>query len=292
MKTSLKALISESAYRVVGQDNKNYVPHQTHRVEIIQFWSDGGYFISRNKLHSIKPGNIVIINSMELHYSNPSDVEKYNRSKLIVSMDCFKQICSLCNFSRLFEDLMYNGSCQFPFEPKAIVAQQVDSLLKKSSYSFSNADKSPNAQATIINCLIEILSILMQCDTTCAPADESNSIAHKMTAYINQKLTNWEEFSLESLCEELHISRSYATHLFKDITNKSMTQYIMDLRLAEAQKLLLTTDLKVTDIAEMLNFKDSTTFCKMFKKHIGCTTRSFRVSVGGAAVNLVDNSNE
>jgi AraC-like DNA-binding protein len=112
-----------------------------------------------------------------------------------------------------------------------------------------------------------------------------------MTDYINKKLANWDDFSPEDICKELHISRSYAAHLFKDLTNKSMTQYIMDLRLAEATKLLLTTDLKVFDIAEMLNFKDSTTFCKIFKKYIGCTPRHFRISAGDISANTSNDSN-
>ena len=280
MKPLTETLISESAYRVVGYDNKNFVPHQTNRVEILQFWSDGGYFIARNKLHPIKPGNIVMINSMELHYSNPSDVDKYNRSKLIISMDCFKQICSLCNFTKLFDELINNGSYLFQFDAKETATKQIDVLFKKASEAYVNMHNIPTAQASIINCTIELLSMLEHHAVSTVNVEPFNDIVHKMTDYINKKLVDWEDFSLDNICKELHISRSYAAHLFKDLTNKSMTQYIMDLRLTEAKKLLLTTDLKVFDIAEMLNFKDSTTFCKMFKKHVGCTPRSFRISAG------------
>lgn len=290
MKSFPETLISEAAYRVVGYDSKNFVPHTTNRVEIIQFWSDGGYFIARNKLHPIKPGSIVLINSMELHYSNPSDAEKYNRSKLIISIDCFKQICSLCNFTELFGELMHYGSCCFPLSPKATASLQIDSLFKKVSCSFSNVKKSPTDQATIINCTIEILTLLTHCTITSTNTETSNNVAQQMTNYINKKLVDWEDFSLEDICKELHISRSYAAHLFKDLTNKSMTQYIMDLRLSEAKKLLLTTDLKVFDIAEMLNFKDSTTFCKMFKKHVGCTPRFFRISSGDVSAIISNES--
>ncbi len=287
-----KSIISESAYRIIGHDNKNYVPHKTNRVEIIQFWSDGGYFISRNKLHPIKPGTVVLINSTELHYSNPTDASKYNRSKLIISMDCFKQICSLCNLMSLFDELMDNGSCCYPFEPKTAIAKRVDSLLNKASVSFSNIQNLPDAQSTIITCTIELLTLLTYCSTIPENIDKSDSIIHQMTDYINKKAENWDDFSLEDICKELHISHSYASYLFKKLTNKSMTQYVMDLRLAEATKLLLTTDLKVFDIAEMLNFKDSTTFCKIFKKHIGCTPRHFRLSAGDLSANASNDSNE
>lgn len=101
-----------------------------------------------------------------------------------------------------------------------------------------------------------------------------------MTSYINNHLSTWEEISLQNLCDHLHISASYASHLFKQLTNKSITQYSNNLRISEAKKLLLSTDLKIHDIAEILKFKDSTTFCKTFKKYTQSTPKHYRLTNG------------
>ncbi len=288
MNSALKKLIYESDYRTMGYDSKNATPHHDNSVEIIQFWSDGGYFITRNNIFPIKPGLIVIINAMDIHYSNPSNVDKYNRSKLIVSSDCFNQICSLCGLEELSAGITDVGGRMYLLDPKKEVAQQADLLFKEAYRCFSNAGKIPTAQATIIDCVIRILTLLAQDTTIATNNGDADHTLEQMTNYINNQLSSWEDISLNGICNELHISRSYAAHLFKELTNKSMTQYVMDLRLSEAKKLLLTTDLKVFDIAEILKFKDSTTFCKTFKKHTGYTPRTYRMSQGVVSVNSLD----
>ena len=60
MNTSLQNLIYESDYRTIGYDSRNALPHHDNSIEIIQFWSDGGHFITRNNFFPIKPGLIII----------------------------------------------------------------------------------------------------------------------------------------------------------------------------------------------------------------------------------------
>ena len=42
--------IYESEYRVVGTDARYALPHHDDSIEIIQTWSDGGYFIVKNNI--------------------------------------------------------------------------------------------------------------------------------------------------------------------------------------------------------------------------------------------------
>lgn len=288
MNALLQTLIHESDYRTIGSDSRNAMPHHDNSVEIIQFWSDGGYFITRNNIFPIKPGMIILINAMDIHYSNPSNVDKYNRSKLIISSECFNQICTLCNLNDLILKLIKSGGCMFPLDPKKESSQLADALFKEAFRCFSNSKNLPTAQATIIDCIIQLLCILSQNDSKTLNTPTADRTLQQMTNYINNQLLSWEDISLNAICHELHISRSYAAHLFKELTNKSMTQYVMDLRISEAKKLLLTTDLKIFDIAEILKFKDSTTFCKTFKKQTGYTPRTYRISEGVVSINALD----
>ena len=102
--------IHEADYKTIGCDAKNALPHHDNSIEIIQFWSEGGYFVVRNNVFPITPCSIVVVNAMETHYSNPSNNQKYNRSKLIISSDCFRHICELCGFSALYETIFRQGA--------------------------------------------------------------------------------------------------------------------------------------------------------------------------------------
>ena len=276
---NLKTLIHESHYHAIGYDLKNALPHHDKSIEIIQFWSDGGYFIAKNNIFPIKPGMIVIINALDIHYSNPSNIEKYNRSKLIVSTDCFKRLCDLCALDELYESVVQTGGLMCQFDPKSELSLMADSLFEKASHNFSNPG-SPVTQAQIIDCIIRLLILLFQNENKGHLTASTEHTLQQMTNYINNQLLTWEDISLKKICRELHISSSYASHLFKELTNKSVTKYAMDLRISEAKKLLLTTDMKIFDIAELLKFKDSTTFCKTFKKYTGYTPRGYKGSEG------------
>ena len=97
-----------------------------------------------------------------------------------------------------------------------------------------------------------------------------------ITEYINEHASTWEALSLEEMSNNLHISRSYISHLFKRTTGQPLMQFIAERRIAESKKLLINTDMKVQEISERLNYSNSTVFCKTFKKIVGKTPNEYR----------------
>lgn len=268
--------IYELEYQTIGYDLRSAKPHREDCIEILQFWSKGGYFIVRNHIFPIAPGTLLIVNAMETHYSNPSNVDSYNRSKIILSFKRFRQICELCDFSALYEELYRKGGCIYPFPPAQKEAQLADAMFQKAFQRFSSGDPDLTVQADIVSYTIRLLSLLHTPPRPASAVVQTDSTIYLMTEYINNQLLSWEHVTPENLCAALHISYSYASHLFKQLTKQSITQYATNLRLAEAKKLLANTDLKIYNIAELLKFKDSTTFCKTFKKHVGCSPEAYR----------------
>ena len=83
--------IYELEYQNIGYDLRNAKPHREDCIEMLQFWSKGGYFIVRNHIFPITPGTLLIVNAMETHYSNPSNVDTYNRSRRSWPMRCSRR---------------------------------------------------------------------------------------------------------------------------------------------------------------------------------------------------------
>ena len=153
--------IYEVEHHVIGtkSDTRLALPHHDNSIEIIQTWSDGGYFIVKNHIFPIKPGSIILINAMETHYSNPSNPDIYNRSKLIVSTDFFKTICKTCGLLEFAEEHIFQsgGAC---FTPAIDVAKNIDAHLKETASSLSNSDDRL-VQAQVVLAIISILSSLI-----------------------------------------------------------------------------------------------------------------------------------
>lgn len=81
---------------------------------------------------------------------------------------------------------------------------------------------------------------------------------------------------------ELNISQNHLAKTIRSETGKSVSAWIDERIIAEAQSLLLQTDLPINDIAYRLTFKEPTNFTKYFKKFTGVTPKNYRLSAGSA----------
>ena len=85
-----------------------------------------------------------------------------------------------------------------------------------------------------------------------------------------------EDISLESVANAFHLSASYVSSLFKQQANKGFRKYIIDRRIEQAQKLLLTTNMKVYEIAARVGYLDTTSFVKLFEREVGLSPSRYR----------------
>ncbi len=83
-------------------------------------------------------------------------------------------------------------------------------------------------------------------------------------------------FSLKDIADELFLSVSQFSAIFKESTNMTFIEYLTQVRLKEAKKLLKTTDLLIYKIAERVGFNDPHYFSLTFKKNTGMSPVEFR----------------
>ena len=91
--------------------------------------------------------------------------------------------------------------------------------------------------------------------------------------------------TLEKVAQELFISQSKLSRLFKNLTGKSFSEYLKEVRISRACKMLRETELFVDDIMKRCGMKDITTFYHNFHERMGVTPaqyRSERSKVGNA----------
>ena len=95
-----------------------------------------------------------------------------------------------------------------------------------------------------------------------------------ITAYINDHLS--EDLSLEKLCKHFYLSFKQLHSVMKKATGLPPKQYIIQQRIAEAKRLLTTTDRPIQTIAESVGIPDYSYFIKVFKSATGQTPVLFR----------------
>ena len=72
----------------------------------------------------------------------------------------------------------------------------------------------------------------------------------------------------------LHVSPYYLSHVFKEASGYSPTQYLLRRRIGEAHNLLIATDLPMSKIAERVGFETQNYFNLQFSKHVGMPPRN------------------
>jgi len=87
-----------------------------------------------------------------------------------------------------------------------------------------------------------------------------------------------QDITIRGIADACVCSESTVSHLFKEYTNQSVKKYINNLRLKQAEKLLLTTDLPIGNVAILCGFTDTNYFSTAFKKSVGLSPTKYRAN--------------
>jgi AraC-like DNA-binding protein len=117
-----------------------------------------------------------------------------------------------------------------------------------------------------------------------AAADRREQI-RPVLAYVDRHCR--ESITLDDVAEVVHVSPSRVRHVFKDVTGVSFKEYVTQVRVAEAKRLLLGTDLSVADIARAVSYTNLHQFYKVFYRSGAMSPGEYRryyTPAGGEAV--------
>lgn len=95
-----------------------------------------------------------------------------------------------------------------------------------------------------------------------------------LTQYLLPKLS--EHLDAASIAKDLGISRSKLYLSCDKYLGMGIAEYIRMLRLKQAQHLLKSTDLTITQISDKVGFEDYNYFCRVFKKETGYSAKKYR----------------
>jgi AraC-like DNA-binding protein/ligand-binding sensor protein len=103
---------------------------------------------------------------------------------------------------------------------------------------------------------------------------ESASVAERVTAWL--QANHGRKVSAREAARAAGVSLSGLTHRLRGETGKSFRELLMEVRIAEARRLLATTRLEVRDIADRCGFFDQSHFTKALQSAINLTPGRFR----------------
>ena len=85
-----------------------------------------------------------------------------------------------------------------------------------------------------------------------------------------------EHHDIPFYADQLHISTVYLSRIVRQVTGRTVVDYINQMLLMEASFLLQTSQLSITQIAERLHFADTPSFSKFFSRLKGVSSKEYR----------------
>ncbi|WP_042460675.1 response regulator transcription factor [Neobacillus dielmonensis] len=100
------------------------------------------------------------------------------------------------------------------------------------------------------------------------------STIEKVIQYVKSKVPG--DVTLSEAAEHVHLNPSYLSKLFKDKMDQNFMDFVLDIRMNEAKRLLERTSLRVTEISDRLGYSDITYFSNIFKRKTGVPPSEYR----------------
>ena len=117
--------------------------------------------------------------------------------------------------------------------------------------------------------------------TPALPADGAGSVPAERLRQVSAMAQfmrdhHRSELRIADVAAAVHLTPSHAMTVFRRTVGVTLGQYVTMCRVAEAQRLLLTTSLRVTEIAEEAGFGSLSSFYEHVSEACGMTPREYR----------------
>ena len=181
------------------------------------------------------------------------------------------------NYNDIFEFIVNKSDCFIELNVSVYILDDTDKIWRLREQSKlvkkmkENADESLNVKKYYLTQDERLKEIL---------SSDLNDVNNNITVIKLAKdyiINNYNKnISLKDVADEVYLSQNYLSELFKKEIGEGFYDFLSKYRIKKAKEVLLTTNLKVYEIAQMVGYNDSITFGRAFKKITGTTPNNFR----------------
>ncbi len=225
------------------------------------------YFLGHT-IYDVYPGNLVIIPKTELHKTTSSTAKGYDRYVVYFSDEDVTDLQKSLG-QDAYSSLLQSSCLQFPPD----ISRQLQHILEQMYSERKNDD--PYAAAFSATYLRSLLLIALRYGKKRHPcAEETADKIQEVARYISENYH--QPLTLHDCAQLVYMESTYFSKRFKVLTGFGFQEYLKQTRMREAEQLLRTTELTVSQIAEKCGFTSSNYFGDAFHRWKGCAPSVFR----------------
>jgi AraC-like DNA-binding protein len=241
--------------------------------ELFFLVDDHASHIIEGEYFSLQRYDLVLLKPSLLHMTMYPKGEN-PKSRLIVAFRIPLEVRAWSDNSELFTVFDEQPPIfRFPLEVQAKVVELLNSIY------ILGSELRVGYELMVHSKFLELLWLLFthRKANTYAKQEITDSITQKIyevTSYLHTHFQ--EELSLQLVADYFTVSSFYLSHQFKRVTGLNFVNYLQQIRVKNAQQLLLYSPLKIKDICEQCGFSSFSQFNRVFSKFCSVTPSAFR----------------
>ena len=231
---------------------KNYDLHWHDCFEIELLLRGSAVQVLNGQRYEMQPGDIYLLNPTDFHSIETEGAVVYNImfSEEMLDEDVLQKILSID------KNIIFRLSQHELHSAEFMISQML--------YEFENtAIYSDSVIKNLMECLF--ILILRKCGLSERESEvgENDSI-RKSVLYLHSRFR--DNPTLEQVASVAGLNKNYFSGLFHESTGKTYKEYLNSLKLEHAKKLVITSNIPVTEICYASGFNSLTNFLRVFKE--------------------------
>ena len=249
-------------------------PHRHDFFEVLYLNKGSGFHVIDSNKYEIKPPCIFFMSPGQAHKLELShDIEGYI---FIFTSDFY--LINQTNQNRLLE---------FPFfftinqnNPPLLLSNPNDTAFLETIFvrAVGEISTTENHSVELLRSLLDLIlvyaSSLYKVDDSMLSKGKGHILVKRFFQLLEENYQN--NISVNEYASMLAITPNHLTQTIKQLTGKTSNEIIQEKQMLEIKRLLVHTNMGVSEISNHLNFADQSYFTKFFKKITGMTPLRFR----------------
>lgn len=247
--------------------------HYHHYIELLYSLHSGATIRVNDQSYDFTDGDLLVINSGEAHKVLPVTHSDYICIKFSPHI-LYTSEQALLEYKYVMPFLSVNDDHKRLFTAKELSGTTIPSLCKDIAEEW--AKKETAFELVIRADILKLFSQIFRIDKEnhlIAPSLPLTDALKAALTYIGENYSTVTEREAAVACG---LSYNYFSSAFKKATGQSFSDYLTVIRLKEAEKLLVSSDASVTEIAYAVGFSDTSHFISRFKDYRQTTPGRFR----------------
>lgn len=276
-----KSSLSMCALASSHKQDYQVAPHWHTSIEMLYFLQDSAHVWVASNYYKVHSGDLIIINAGEVH----SVVGEKGSTPTHLILKVLPELLHIAENDSWETNYLLpftiSGFTQNRLIPKENLRHgSVVPLINEVYNEFHTKQYGYelSIQANINKIFLWILRYWQSQGMNIKQLFQQNSKDYKRLEKLFKYVQNnyQEPIRVADMADLCNMNYSYFSRYFKKLTGKTFVEYVNYIRLTEAEKLLLTTDLNITQIAFATGFSSASYFIKIFKNYRGISPNQMK----------------